>query len=571
MVPPAPAQGAFKKFMGDQMRKGNQGVAPPLGRSGGMVEGGMPGRPEQKEVGERPGSLLDVLLGGVMASDPMAAEGYIHTTQQEHAHQAGQKIAGMMHGSPLGYGAAASGAAHGMIDVVLDPLQQQMQLLQQHQHQNMQAMMKQLQESQLAERARLEEQLQQARQLHLAIQDEGNVIWSSLVDVQSILSGAQRGIQELGSAEGFIDELTKRLEFSLHRLSLAESAGGNPPTDPQDLQVADNSIYLETKARLGQKLSNINKELQVVNELLNNAEQRASALAEKGPSGQLISDRLLQACASLQVASATQEDYLREVVKVLENKQKECDATLERLQKMLESAFARYALELKGRATELQRKILAVLEELAKEVASGKVNREMLQAEITKVRTMSVPLAQTKLQLDELRQKISDWGNGVSRSLNTLGGLLEGGSRLMAAGDTLPSSHSVDFAPLKSAMEKAKSSENSIRQEKARVDQSLRILDMYITEGLNQQQSQQPPEQLLTPNNLANRDPYAMYALPPQPTLAAAPHQRTKRGGYGPYEAPLGSNMPMGWGNYQGAQGPQQPGHEPPFGSRGLF
>ena len=569
---PAAASWAVKKLVGNQWRNGNRIIAQALGRGHSEIKGLIASLPpsyqdqyrqlaehyadsaEARAKTSNPATVAaldehmrylkeqaELLLAGVLGPS---------VTQRPRTQQEGTTAQPRRAG-----GADYTAGAGGVGDALLDPLQEQMLNLQQRQQQQMQQLIQQMQQSQQEERIRVEQQLRKARELHLAIQGESNKIRSSLVGIQGGLQDVRSRIVELSRAEDLIERLTARLETALQRVSTAEADGGAPISDPQELQALDGSIYIQTKARLGRLLADINTALQYLNQQIGEAETRASDLADMGPSGKQLSEQLLQGCASFRVALASQEEYLREVVSILEAKQIHCDATFDRLKAALDAAFARYSGALKGRAVELQQEIVSTGEGLRAAAATGAEQlRAQIEREIQKytVSGISSPSAAAQ-QLQMLQHYAATWSNNVDQSLVSFDGVLETGQKLVAAARSLPPAHAADVSTVQQALQRANETKRYIRQERARVQHLLRILETHYKEGLQQQQQQQLQTQAGSSLG-APADPFARYSLPTQlPQQQQQTQGAHQFGGIG-----VGAPLPTGMGAPQMVMGAPQ-------------
>ncbi|CDJ67994.1 hypothetical protein, conserved [Eimeria necatrix] len=252
-------------------------------------------------------------------------------------------------------------------------------------------------------------------------------------------------------------------------------------------------------------------------------------LQQQGPSGRQVGEQLLQTAAALTVSLAAQEAHLRDVVAALEAKQLLCDSLLQRLQAALEVALARRAAALQQQQQQQQQQLAAAAAGLRAAVQAGAQQlKQQVEAEIARVTSMQVPVEMAQQQLQQLQQQAASWAAAVGQSTFALDALLEAAAKLAAAAAALPENHRFDAAPLQQAVQQAQDTKKAVRQQKAQVQQLLRILGSHLAfEQQRQQQLFQQQQQHFPPFGPAAAaaaaaappapgDLYSAYALPTQ-------------------------------------------------------
>ncbi|KAL8275720.1 hypothetical protein Esti_000283 [Eimeria stiedai] len=535
------ASWTLKRLAGSQWRNGNRMLAEALGRTPTEIKSALAGaspafQEQYKQLAERFADCDEAKRKSSSPTETAALEEHMkHLKAQVEAMLSGvlgprtagargqqqQQVGAPFTGSGAGAQAARGGAQgrQGVVpgvgeDAVLDPLQQQMLLLQQRQQQELQQVVQQLQQSQQQERQRMEQQLREAREQHLAVQRESQVIRSYLVGLEAQMRTIQQRVNQLAGYEQAIEEMTLRLEGFMRVLTDSEEEGEGAAPQPAHLQAAGTGIYVQLKASLGQLLAAVNHGMQAVLEGVEKAEERAAALADLGASGKQLSEQLLQLCASFRVSLTSQEEYLAEVVTALETKQVRCDATVERLKTALDAAYARYAGTLRASVLQRTQDVVLKTEELRAAIAAGAQQlKEQLQLEIQRGST-------TPEQLRQLQGYTGGWVSTIEESLVSFDGLLEDGQRLTAAAAAMPPEHAVQTTDLQRSLQAAVELKKEVRHHKAKVQQLLRVLETRVTQAQQQQQmaQQQMVQQQQGLSGVSHvqpsADPYAMYSRP---------------------------------------------------------
>ncbi|KAL8439163.1 hypothetical protein Efla_000678 [Eimeria flavescens] len=583
----ASASWTLKRLAGSQWRNGNRLIAEALGRTPSEIKSLMAGtspefQEQYKQLAERFADCDEAKRKSTSPTETAALDEHMrHLRMQAEAILSGllgpsgataarvqqqQQLsaAGMApYGLPAGEAAAAGGPGElrQPSDVVLDPLQQQMLLLQQRQQQQLQQMVQQMQQAQQQERARVEHQLREAREQHLALQRESQTIRSYLISLQAEMQTIQQRVKQLAGYEQTIEETTGRLESFMRVLEENDAEGEAGLPQPAHLQAADPGVYVQLKMNLGQLLAAVNHGLQAVLAGVDKAEERASALADMGPSGKQLSEQLLQMCASFRVTVSSQEEFLSEVVSVLEAKQVRCDAALERLKAALDAAYSRFAGALKGTVLQHTQELSLKAEELRGAIALGAQQlKEQFDA-----------AAASPEHVQQLQQYTSNWVSMVDQSLAAFESLYFEGQRLVAAAAALPAEHAVDVAQLQRSLHAANEMKREVRQHKARVQQQLRMLEARLQQA--QQQRQQQQQQLLLEQQRPSfpgasvPDPYAAYTMPT--VLQPQQQQAAERA-----PSPKGLGGPAALPQMGAAFGPQGPpslqqGFNPQMGGLG--
>ncbi|KAL8449231.1 hypothetical protein Emag_003751 [Eimeria magna] len=568
------ASWTLKRLAGSQWRNGNRILAEALGRTHteikSVLAGASPVFQEQyKQLAERFADCDEAKRKSSSPTETVALEEHMrHLKQQAEVMLAGylgpssaaarqqQQQAAAAFGSPGAAGAHAISGGPGVgSDAVLDPLQQQMLLLQQRQQQELQQMVQQMQQNQQQERLRMEQQLREAREQHLAVQRESQVIRSYLVSLEAEMQTIQQRVKQLAGYEHAIEDLTLRLEGFMRVLTGNEAEGEAAAPQPAHLQAADTGVYIQLKASLGQLLAAVNHGMQTVLEGVERAEERAAALGDLGGSGKQLSEQLLQMCASFRVSLTSQEEYLAEVVAMLETKQLRCDATVEKLKTALDAAYARYSGTLRASVLQQTQEVSMKTEELRAAVAGGAQQlKDQLQLEIQRGFT-------TPEQLQQLQGFTDGWASMIDESLASFEALLSEGQRLITAAAAMPPDHAVDVLELQRSLQGAVDLKKEVRHHKAKVQQLLRVLETRVSQAQQQQQmlQQQQQQQGLTGGIplQGNNDPYAVYTLP---TVLSQQQQQQQQQQLPKQPGESAVGAPYGAAGIPGRMGPPPPG-----------
>lgn len=562
----------MKKLAGSQWRNGNHLIAAALGRDHNEIKGIIQSIPsvyqeQYKQIAERYADAAEAKEKSTSPANTAALDDLL-TQLKGDAEALLTSVVGSPRGGVSGarqqpgnqqQGGAQGGPTPGAQkdDAILEPLQQQMLMLQQRQQQQMQQLITDIQRNQQEERAMLGQKLREAREQHIMMQREGQAVRSLIFSLQTGIQGAQGRISELARSAETIEGLTANLEAALQRVSAAVAGGGPPVTDARDLEVLDANKYIQTKAALGRFLGELNASLQNLLLTIEKAEERAAGLAKISPSGRQLSEDLLQACASLRVSLASQEEFLAEVVAGLEARQIQCDETLNRLKSFRDVAFSRYAESLKGRSIEVAQQVASAGDGLKTAVSSGAQQlKDQIESEIQRLAEGVSPLTLVAQQINQLHHYAESWNQNIDQSLASLDGLLTSAQNVVDAAGALPAAHKINIDILNQALQGTAETKRQVRQDKAKVQHLLQVLQSQYLKAMEQQQGPIPVQNLATNTPL---DPYALYARPTvlasqqqgagpgasqMPTLLGAPQMQ--RGSAGPLptmiQRPYGGN-----------------------------